>query len=153
MSKKADQARLLRLAKQGKCSLSRLLLATVQWPDSMSAELKKLVLARAEYDDLLFYLGYWMHSLGRDFWDRLLELTFAESGTGRSERIEMTTAVWFNHCPQIAKTGDAIRWPELECLLLSMGSSADIRRYLDALRRVSGDRWEEGEVHVLCEAL
>ena len=149
MSKKADQTRLLRLAKRGKCSLSRLLLAAIQWPDSMPAELKKHVLARAEYDDLRFYLGYWPHSLDQDFWDRLLELTIGQPHT---ERVWETTATWFNHCSQISKTGDASRWPELEFFLLSLGSGGEIQMYLDKLKAQSGS-WEEGEVHVLCEAL
>ena len=53
MSKeKTERARLLCLARDGKCSLSRLLVKAADWREPMPAELKQLVLDKASFDGL-----------------------------------------------------------------------------------------------------
>ena len=145
---KSEQTRLLRLARDGKCSLPRLLIKATDWRTPVPPELGRVVLEKASFDDVRFYLIYWPHPLDDAYWSRLLELAVKEpNGSGA---LAQAITAWHDCCLSTKRSG---RWSELETLLLQLGDASAIQIYLDDLAEMSAGRWKEGEVHLLCKAL
>lgn len=151
-TEQTQRRRVLQLAREGRCSVARLLLLAKTWRRPLDAETRALVLQKADFTDLQFYAHYWQECLDRRFWDSWLDKIGPALDDDSPVRIDSSRDVLLRivaHTWIVRNPGR--RWSRLERAMLrkepAMGA---IRSYLDAL---GPGKWAEGEAQQLCDAL